>query len=89
LKILDTVAGGADDESGIVEFAARYRQEDRTEVHRERSNFRREDGQWVYVDGAVTIAAEAAPGKIGRKDLCPCGLDKNTKNAVARDQTIN
>jgi SEC-C motif-containing protein len=79
LQILDTVAGGADDESGIVEFAARYRQEDQIEVHRERSNFRREDGQWVYVDGAVTIAAEAAPGKIGRNDPCLCGSGKKYK----------
>jgi SEC-C motif domain protein len=79
LQILDTVAGAVGDDTGIVEFAARYRSGDRVEVHRERSNFCREDGRWVYVDGEVTIAAEAAPGKTGRNDPCPCGSGKKYK----------
>lgn len=79
LKILDTVAGDAGDETGIVEFAARYRLENRIEVHRERSNFQRENGQWVYVDGVVTIAADAGSGKLGRNDPCLCGSGKKYK----------
>jgi SEC-C motif domain protein len=79
LQILDTIAGGTEDDTGIVEFAARYRSGDRIEVHRERSNFCREDGQWVYVDGVVTIAADAGTGKIGRNDPCPCGSGKKYK----------
>jgi SEC-C motif-containing protein len=79
LQILDTIAGGADDNNGIVEFAARFRSGGRVEVHRERSNFCREEGQWVYVDGAVTIAADAGTGKIGRNDPCPCGSGNKYK----------
>lgn len=79
LQILDTVAGGAEDETGIVEFAARYRSGDRVETHRERSNFCREDGRWVYVDGQVSIAADAGAGKVGRNDPCPCGSGKKYK----------
>ena len=40
LEILETVAGGPDDDTGIVEFAAHYRQDGVPGVHRERSHFR-------------------------------------------------
>jgi len=49
LQIVDTVAGGPDDETGIVEFRASYRDADGTYGMRgERSNFSRVDGRWVY-----------------------------------------
>ena len=55
LAIIDVVAGQADDETGEVEFIARF---DRAgpggqqlgERH-ERSRFVRRGGRWVYVDG--------------------------------------
>ncbi|MGI9612687.1 MAG: YchJ family protein [Acidimicrobiales bacterium] len=49
LTILDEVAGGALDNEGIVEFAARYRSGDTPRVLRERSAFRRHGGNWLYV----------------------------------------
>lgn len=77
LRILDTSLGDESDQIGVVEFAARFRQDGKVLTHRERSNFRRENGQWVYVDG-VTPDAGAA-GKIGRNDPCPCGSGKKYK----------
>ncbi|RYP88231.1 hypothetical protein EKO23_02495 [Nocardioides guangzhouensis] len=57
LEILDTVAGGPDDDTGVVEFRASYRTEpgvpsagpDHSGVLHERSTFARRAGRWVYV----------------------------------------
>ncbi len=51
LEIMDTVAGGALDSTGVVEFRARFtRSGEPLELH-ERSSFVRVDGRWVYLDG--------------------------------------
>jgi SEC-C motif-containing protein len=48
LEIVETGGGGMFDDTGIVEFRARYRAGDeRGEMH-ERSRFVRHDGAWVY-----------------------------------------
>lgn len=57
LDVLDTVAGGPDDESGVVEFEARFRDVDeQVRVLHERSSFAKDGGRWLYVgpeDAAV------------------------------------
>ncbi len=53
LQLVDTVAGGPADETGIVEFRASYRSPDGGGVLHERSRFTRVDGSWRYVDGDV------------------------------------
>ena len=54
LQIVDTVAGGPDDQTGVVEFRASYRDADGTAaVLHERSRFERADGRWVYLDGDI------------------------------------
>lgn len=50
LRILDTVAGGPDDETGEVEFVASY---EGGRMH-ERSRFARRAGRWLYVDGDLS-----------------------------------
>ncbi|MFT4214041.1 MAG: YchJ family metal-binding protein [Microbacterium sp.] len=51
LQIVDTVAGGRDDEAGIVEFRATYvLPGGGVEVLHERSRFVREGGCWYYLD---------------------------------------
>lgn len=62
LDIVDTVAGGPLDRTGIVEFAAYYRDADSSGIQEERSRFAREDGRWVYVD-AVGDAPVSKPGR--------------------------
>jgi SEC-C motif-containing protein len=56
LEIVDTADGKEHDESGQVEFNAYFETSDGQKgcLH-ERSNFRRHDGKWVYVDGDVEI----------------------------------
>lgn len=58
LQIVDTVAGGPDDDTGIVEFRATFLGPDgRVEVLHERSSFVKENGRWYYLD------AIEAPGQ--------------------------
>lgn len=84
LKIHGTSLGGAGDDTGTVDFTARFRENGLPGIHREISNFRREDGNWVYVDGDVrtqpgTQPGAAKPAKVGRNDPCPCGSGKKFK----------
>jgi len=53
LQIVDTVAGGADDAEGVVEFRASYRDAGGAGLLHERSRFSRFEGRWVYRDGEV------------------------------------
>jgi SEC-C motif-containing protein len=53
LQIVDTVGGGAADETGIVEFRASYRSPEGAGVLHERSRFTRLEGRWRYVDGEL------------------------------------
>lgn len=68
LVIVDVVAGGVDDASGVVEFVAHGRHGDRAFAQRERSRFRRHAGAWRYLDGD---ALAATPPE--RNAPCPCG----------------
>jgi len=55
LTVLRVEGGGADDETGVVEFEARHRgatPADDVEVMHEVSRFARRGGRWVYVDAA-------------------------------------
>ncbi|MBD8043249.1 YchJ family protein [Arthrobacter sp. Sa2BUA2] len=51
LDIMSTQAGGPLDSTGVVTFAAHYREDDAPGVQSERSSFLREAGRWLYVDG--------------------------------------
>ena len=53
LKIAATSDGGADDETGTVEFIARCKRGGRAHRMHEISRFSRVNGRWVYVDGDV------------------------------------
>ncbi|MCK9874483.1 SEC-C domain-containing protein [Frankia sp. Ag45/Mut15] len=54
LQIVDTVDGGPDDDSGVVEFRAVARTANgEHHMQHERSTFTRIDGRWVYVDAAA------------------------------------
>lgn len=77
LTVHGTTRGGPDDDTGTVDFAARFMRDGTARVHREVSNFRREEGRWVYVDGEV--APDLPVGKTGRNDPCPCGSGRKFK----------
>ncbi|MBY4677964.1 YchJ family protein [Marinobacterium arenosum] len=55
LQVVDTERGAADDDWGAVEFVAHFETGDQRGELRERSNFRKEDNRWYYVDGEVEV----------------------------------
>ena len=85
LTIHEVEAGGEEDEQGIVEFTAAFELSGEAQEHRERAQFHREDGAWMYVDGDVmgsTYRREAP--KVGRNEPCPCGSGKKFKKCCGR-----
>ena len=50
LEVIDTVAGGPDDDRGEVEFRARFESAGRADSLHERSRFERRAGRWFYLD---------------------------------------
>ena len=69
LSILD--APKPDNDVGFVEFAARYKFNNKLEILHERSEFRQIDGRWFYYNGHTS--------KIGRNGACVCGSGKKFK----------
>ena len=80
LEIRDLVDGGEGDESGFVEFVAKYKIGDKAGIHHERSGFRREGERWYCLGGEINPKAEQRRvEKVGRNDPCPCGSGKKHK----------
>ena len=50
LQILATRQGGPNDDTGIVEFIALFRQQGQVNQHHEVSQFKKLLGKWLYVD---------------------------------------
>jgi SEC-C motif-containing protein len=81
LEIVSATGTNPGDQTGMVEFRAHYTRDGATQVHHERSEFRRADGVWYFRDGKPVGAPQVrrtAP-KIGRNDPCPCGSGKKYK----------
>lgn len=51
LEVVDTVGGGPDDDEGVVEYKAHYRDGEGTSALHERATFSRRAGRWFYVEG--------------------------------------
>jgi SEC-C motif domain protein len=75
LEIVETTGGGPDDDSGEVEFIARYSVGPKTFAHHEHAHFRRIDGAWHYIDGHMIKPKPQVreTPKVGRNEPCPCG----------------
>jgi len=85
LEIRDTADGGEKDDSGTVEFVARYRESGQTIAHHELAMFAREDGKWVFADCVMnpkgpTVTSE----KVGRNEPCTCGSGKKYKKCCGK-----
>jgi len=53
LKVLRSERGGGQDDSGVVEFVARYKPPGAAGRLHEESHFVREHGQWFYLSGTI------------------------------------
>jgi len=81
LEVVSTEAGGENDETGEVEFIAKFELGGMPQEHRERAVFKRDGKRWYYVDGKVTgqkPVVHEGP-RVGRNDPCPCGSGKKYK----------
>ncbi|MBF0356059.1 MAG: YchJ family protein [Alphaproteobacteria bacterium] len=80
LEVRHTEGGGENDSTGMVEFIARLKVHGEPLLHHEKAVFRKEEGNWIYVDGEV--GPKGPPRhveKVGRNDPCPCGSGKKYK----------
>ena len=73
LEIVGSERGLEDDQDGVVEFIASFREGSRGKKLHEASRFVRVDGVWVYLDGKCSVS------DVGRNDPCPCGSGKKFK----------
>lgn len=73
LTVLATEQGQPEDDTGIVEFVARYQSGAMGQMH-ERSRFKKQKGRWFYLDG--DLLPPVAPK---RNDPCWCGSGKKFK----------
>jgi SEC-C motif domain protein len=81
LEIVRTENGGPDDDEGIVEFVARYREKGKLCRHHEVAEFVKEEHKWFFLDGSAPQAAPTVRKgpKVGRNQPCPCGSGKKHK----------
>ena len=85
LEIVTTDAGGASDDSGKVEFIARFKNDDGEQEHHESSTFTKRDDVWYFTTGEVLGPQQVRRDhpKVGRNDPCPCGSGKKYKKCCA------
>ena len=86
LEIITTENGREPDDTGTVEFIARYTEKGKKQAHHEIADFRKEDGNWYFYDGQAprpTTYVRKAP-KTGRNAPCPCNSGKKYKKCCGR-----
>lgn len=81
LEIVRTEKGGVEDQTGQVEFIARYKRDGVEHAHHELSDFRKIGGRWFFLDGEAVAEppVRRTSPKVGRNDPCPCGSGKKYK----------
>ena len=84
--MIDTAAGGADDDVGEVEFLARFTSAGRAGSMHERSRFQRRAGRWFYVDDVSVkrLIISVFRGEIGQIVPLRCRLGGKICSRVVR-----
>ncbi len=87
LQIVSTEKGGPDDETGKVEFIAKYREKEEVKEHRELATFVKQKGIWYFDDGRTppNKPVRLEGPKTGRNDPCPCGSGKKFKKCHGKE----
>ncbi len=87
LDIHSVEGGNAADTAGVIDFSVRFAMDGRSQVYREISTFRQEDGRWYYVNGRMVAPGVPQPARTtvqaGRNDPCPCGSGRKYKKCCA------
>jgi SEC-C motif-containing protein len=83
IEIKKTQKGEPNDNTGVVEFVAHYKDKaSGTELrHHETSLFQKKDGEWKFREGQIHGAqpVKRLEPKVGRNDPCSCGSGKKFK----------
>ena len=82
LEIINVEKGNQHDEEGFVEFKAKYRENGVNQVLHEKSYFRKENENWVYVSREYP-KTETKPKLPGRNEPCFCGSGKKYKKCCS------
>ena len=74
-----------DNDTGSVEFVAKFKLQGRSQYHHELANFRQVEGVWKYVDGVLDPKpVTLSTAKVGRNDPCPCGSGQKFKKCCGK-----
>lgn len=85
LEIVSTKKGQVHDNKGLIEFKAYYKSDDEEYVMKELSRFKKQAGQWVYLDGLVSSVVKVGQQtNQGRNALCSCGSGKKFKRCCGK-----
>jgi SEC-C motif domain protein len=87
LEIVSTVKGGPEDETGSVEFIAKFREKEEAKTHHELATFVKLKGSWYFEDGRTPPQkpVKSEGPKVGRNDPCPCGSGKKYKKCHGKE----
>ena len=85
LEILSKQKGLENDMEGTVEFRCKFMLKEQEQVHHELSTFKKENGEWFFVDGSLkNNTLQRTSPKIGRNDPCSCGSGKKFKKCCGK-----
>ncbi|MDR1215197.1 MAG: YchJ family protein [Treponema sp.] len=85
LKVISIEKGSESDTEGIIEFEARYEQNNLRDIHHERASFKKVDDVWLYDEGVIVpeTIVRSTP-KVGRNEPCPCGSGRKYKHCCGK-----
>lgn len=78
---------GSDEENGVVDFIAYFRDNDQTVRHHELAQFKKHEGDWYFFDSQFPKAETVVNStvKVGRNEKCPCGSGKKYKKCCGKN----
>ncbi|MCC5013945.1 MULTISPECIES: YchJ family protein [unclassified Legionella] len=88
LQVITSYLDPKDENTGFVEFIARYMEKNSVKTIHELSQFQRHNSSWFYTDSLPPKTGKSTlKQKISRNEPCPCGSQKKYKNchAIAKD----
>ena len=84
LEIVSVKDGGERDETGSVEFIARYGGKNGRHEHHELAMFERKDGIWFFTNGDLVRPKPITVEKTGRNAPCTCGSGLKHKKCCGK-----
>jgi len=85
LEVVNAEGGGSGDDTGSVEFVARYSHKGQEHAHHESSDFRRAGDTWLLIDGKMQNSTfRRTTPKVKPNEPCPCGSGVKYKKCCGK-----